>query len=70
MYYVDLDLLDDAKDVLESAMKTNSLYFEQDDKNMQRGWLLLSHLSLKTYNLSRALSSYEKYINALKKVLI
>lgn len=34
---------------------------------MQRGWLLLSHLSLKTYNVTRAITAYEKYLNALKK---
>ena len=34
---------------------------------MQRGWLILSHLSLKTYNLNRAIFSYEKYLNIIKK---
>jgi hypothetical protein len=34
---------------------------------MQRGWLLLSHLSLKTYSVTRAIFAYEKYLNALKK---
>jgi deoxyxylulose-5-phosphate synthase len=34
---------------------------------MQRGWLLLSHLSLKTYSVNKAITAYEKYLNALKK---
>jgi deoxyxylulose-5-phosphate synthase len=34
---------------------------------MQRGWLLLSHLSLKTFSINRAITAYEKYLNALKK---
>ncbi len=34
---------------------------------MQRGWLILSHLSLKTYNLNRAIFCYEKYLNVIRK---
>jgi hypothetical protein len=37
---------------------------------MQRGWLLLSHLSMKTYNISRALTAYDKYLSVLRKVNI
>jgi hypothetical protein len=67
MYYVDLDLIDNAKDLIESTIKICNNFFEEDDKNLQRGWLILSHLSLKTYNLNRAIFSYEKYLNVIRK---
>jgi hypothetical protein len=34
---------------------------------LQRGWLILSHLSLKTNNLNRTIFCYEKYLNLIKK---
>jgi hypothetical protein len=34
MYYVDVDLLDYAKDVMEQNIKLNSNFFEDDDKNV------------------------------------
>lgn len=70
MYYVDLDLVDKAKEVLENTLKSSSNYLEEENKYLQRGWLLLSQLSLKSYNMSRALTAYEKYFSILKKVKI
>ncbi len=41
MYYVDLDLIDNAKDLIESTVKICSNYFEEDDKNVKNYDLLL-----------------------------
>jgi hypothetical protein len=35
MYYVDIDMLEDAKDVMESSVKLQSNFFEDDDKNVK-----------------------------------
>ena len=32
MYYVDLDLVDKAKEVLESTLKSSSMYLEEENK--------------------------------------
>lgn len=32
MYYVDLDLVEKAKDVLEATLKTSSNYLDEDNK--------------------------------------
>ena len=34
MYYVDMDMLEDAKEVMESSIKLQSNFFEEDDKNV------------------------------------
>jgi hypothetical protein len=34
MYYVDIDLVDNAKDLIESTVKLCSNYFEEDDRNV------------------------------------
>ena len=32
MYYVDLELVDKAKEVLESTLKSSSMYLEEENK--------------------------------------
>jgi hypothetical protein len=32
MYYVDLDLIEKAKEVLESTLKSSSMYLEEENK--------------------------------------
>jgi len=34
MYYVDLELVDNAKDLIESTIKICLTFFEEDDKNV------------------------------------
>ena len=34
MYYVDIDMLEDAKEVMESSIKLQSNFFEEDDRNV------------------------------------
>jgi hypothetical protein len=34
MYYVDVDMLDYAKDVMESNIKLSSNFFDEDDRNV------------------------------------
>jgi hypothetical protein len=34
MYYVDLDLIDNAKELIESSFKICTSFFEEDDKNV------------------------------------
>lgn len=34
MYYVDMDLIDNAKDLIESSIKLCTVFFEEDDKNV------------------------------------
>ena len=36
MYYVDIDLVDNAKDLIESTVKMCTNYFEEDDKNVNK----------------------------------
>jgi hypothetical protein len=35
MYYVDIDMLDYAKDVMESNIKLNTNFFDEDDKSVR-----------------------------------
>ncbi len=35
MYYVDLELVDNAKDLIESTIKICLTFFEEDDKNVK-----------------------------------
>ena len=34
MYYVDLDLVDNAKELIESSIKICNNFFDEDDKNV------------------------------------
>jgi hypothetical protein len=34
MYYVDLDLIEKAKEVLENTLKSSSIYLEEENKNV------------------------------------
>jgi len=36
MYYVDLDLVEKAKEVLEATLKTSSNYLEEDNKYVNK----------------------------------
>ncbi len=40
MYYVDLDLIDNAKDLIESTIKLCNSFFEEDDKNVRITFLI------------------------------
>jgi hypothetical protein len=41
MYYVDMDLVDYARDLIESTVRLCSNYFEEDDKNVKFLFLIL-----------------------------
>jgi hypothetical protein len=36
MYYVDLDLVEKAKEVLEATLKTSSMYLDEDNKYVNK----------------------------------
>jgi hypothetical protein len=58
MYYVDLDLVDNAKELIESSVKMCQNFFEEDDKNVSIDLLF----EIATKGLANTLSSKPKNI--------
>ena len=55
--------------MLEASIKLSYSYYDETDKSLAKSFLSASNLSLKTYNMTKALSYYEKYYKILQKVL-
>ena len=47
MYYVDLERVDNAKDLIESTIKICLTFFEEDDKNVKKNIIYKFTISYK-----------------------
>lgn len=66
-FFVDVDLIKNALDLVEASIKISLNYLSKTDIKLSKSYMLLSHLYLKSYNINSAIQYYEKYMSCLKK---
>ena len=62
MYYVDQEMYDKGKYIVDSCVNICNNYYNKTDRCLQRPLLLISQLSLKSFDILTSISSYEKYL--------
>jgi tetratricopeptide (TPR) repeat protein len=67
-FFVDIDCISNALELLEQSIKINSLYYEENSQKMSKLFLLASQLYLRNYNIKDAIVYYEKYTNVIKSI--
>lgn len=62
MYYTDQGMYDKGKYIVDSCVNICNNFYNKTDKCLQRPLLLISQLSLKSFDILTSIDAYEKYL--------